>query len=214
MSDVSKMHVLHIWRGGSAYGTGYLWLGCLGSGYPCRPSRSTYIPYGGMLSQLPIRRSHDGSTPRSRGHPHQVHSADMLTTFLLSYAWQLKHPNLLSRPSAPWGHMGVLRRFSPEMPWVVQGSTGLRLPPRGPQPFPSLHLAYGNRGLGGPGEPQRRGVQAPPGCGAHRQQGARCPRGPGSQLQRPVEHPQSGVTFARSRSRISAPVAPTHAVGP
>ena len=46
---------------------------------------------------------------------------DVLTTFVLNYARQLNHPNPLTRASAPWGHMGTLWRFNPDMPCVLQG---------------------------------------------------------------------------------------------
>ena len=46
---------------------------------------------------------------------------DVLTTFVLNYAWQLNHPNPLTRASARWGHMCALWRFHPDMPCVLRG---------------------------------------------------------------------------------------------
>ena len=92
---------------------------------------------------------------------------DVLTTFVLSYARQLNHPNPLTRATATCAPSGGL----PRKCRVYSGVDGLRLPPHGPRSFPSVYLAHGNPGLGCPGEPFRGGIQTPRGYGEHRQRG-------------------------------------------
>ena len=45
----------------------------------------------------------------------------MLTTCVLKYAHQLKHPNPLTQASGGWGLMCALWRFSTDMPCVLRG---------------------------------------------------------------------------------------------